>query len=127
MSEFGGLWKHEETQHALKSGIIVSLLTVATIQKKKKKIISRPPERRVYCQETKPGGRCYIHVCHDLLKEEPVYCQDKSRVKDESTVRTHRHSWWQLLYYVVPMAQWIHFEWFSHTKFVDDLFATDCH
>ena len=36
MSEFGGLWKHVETQHALTSGIIVSLLTVATIQKKKK-------------------------------------------------------------------------------------------
>ena len=29
MSELGGLWKHEETQHALKSGIIliVGLLT----------------------------------------------------------------------------------------------------
>ena len=33
MSEFGGLWKHEETQHALKSGIILSLLTAATIRK----------------------------------------------------------------------------------------------
>ena len=37
MSEFGGLWKHEETQHALKRGIIVSLLTVATLRKKKKR------------------------------------------------------------------------------------------
>ena len=37
MSEFGWLWRHEETQHALKSGRIVSLLTVATIRKKKKK------------------------------------------------------------------------------------------
>ena len=34
MSEFGGLRKHEETQHALKSDIIVRLLTVATIRKK---------------------------------------------------------------------------------------------
>ena len=36
MSEFGGLRKHEQTQHALDSGRIISLLTVTTIWKKTK-------------------------------------------------------------------------------------------
>ena len=36
MSEFGGLWKHEETQHALKSGRIISYLTVEEEDRKVK-------------------------------------------------------------------------------------------
>ena len=39
-AEFGGFWKHEETQHALKNGRIVGLFTVAAIRKKKKKTSS---------------------------------------------------------------------------------------
>ena len=35
MSEFGGLQKHERTQHALKSGRIISMMIVVTLRKKK--------------------------------------------------------------------------------------------
>ena len=37
MSEFGGLRKHENTQHAPKSGRVISLLIVATIMEEEER------------------------------------------------------------------------------------------
>ena len=56
MSEFGGLRKHEKTQHALKSSTIIGLLIVATMRKtneKKKKKKKRKKKKRKKEKEKK--------------------------------------------------------------------------
>ena len=55
MSEFGGLWKHEETQHALKSGRIVCLLTVSVATMRKKKKVKPADERTSFFLQNKVG------------------------------------------------------------------------
>ena len=46
MSEFGGLRKHEKTQHALKSSTIIGLLIVATMRKTNEKKKKKKKKKR---------------------------------------------------------------------------------